>query len=137
LRCKNITIFSARIDWTVDAAVSQYEVVSRCSRTGNKKVLPVDGTCHGSSGDCTLLLESLEFDCIYDITVNTEEYHDYSLKCIIHTAGKSVYTAVQCVLVTSQCDYGILLLHETNCSCCLHYIVMIVCELLMCKLTFI
>ena len=86
LRCENTSIYSARVDWTMLAPVSKYELTTHCSRTGNIMTLQFDG--EELSSEASLELESLEYDCIYAITVKPEGYNDYSLQCIILTAGK-------------------------------------------------
>ena len=86
LRCKNTSAYSAQVDWTMLAPVSSYEVTTHCSRTGETMIILIDG--EELSSEAKLTLESLEYDCIYAITIKPEGYNDYSLQCIILTAGK-------------------------------------------------
>ena len=86
LRCENTSVYSAQVDWTMLAPVSRYEVTTHCSRTGNTMTLRIDG--EELSSEASLTLESLEYDCIYLITIKPEGYNNYSLDCIILIAGK-------------------------------------------------
>ena len=85
MKCQNISIFSARVDWTILKPVSKYQVTAHCSRTGKTVTKEVEGDESSS-----LLLKPLEPDCIYDITIMPEGYNDYSLKCIVFTAGEVI-----------------------------------------------
>ena len=84
MRCEKISIFSARVNWTILAPVSQYEVTTHCSRNGRTVTIEIEEATSQSS----LLLESLEYDCIYTITVKPKGFNDYSLRCYVITAGK-------------------------------------------------
>ena len=65
--------------------------------------LEIDG--EEVSSEASLILESLEFDCIYDITIKPEGYNDYSLQCIMITAGKVVCVRVRaCMRVCALVD---------------------------------
>ena len=74
------------------APVSEYQVMAHCSRTGNTLMYSFND--EGMSSEASLRLESLEFDCIYAITVKPKGYNDYSLQCIILTAGKPILVCV-------------------------------------------
>ena len=84
MRCENISIFSAHVEWTILAPVSQYQVTTHCSRNGHMVTIEIEGGTSQSS----LLLESLEYDCIYTITIKPKGFNDYSLQCNVITAGK-------------------------------------------------
>ena len=86
MKCQNISIFSARVNWTILNPVSKYQVTTHCSRTGKTVTKEVEGDEAASMA--SLLLESLEPDCIYAITIIPEGYNDYSLQCIVFTAGE-------------------------------------------------
>ena len=92
LTCENTSISSARVEWTMLAPVSEYSVTAHCSRTGNTMMYTIeDGEI---SSAASLQMESLEFDCIYAITVKPEGFNDYSLECIIFTGGKLMFMCV-------------------------------------------
>ena len=90
MKCQNISIFSARVDWTILKPVSKYQVTTytHCSRTGKTVTKEDEGDKAASMA--SLLLESLELDCIYTIIIMPEGYNDYSLKCIVFTAGEVI-----------------------------------------------
>ena len=89
MKCQNISIFSARVDWTILSPVTQYQVTAHCSRTGKVVTKEVKGDSDGTSSEASLLLESLEYDCIYLITIVPEGYNNYSLQCTFFTAGEA------------------------------------------------
>ena len=88
MKCQNTSIFSARVDWTILSPVTQYQVSTHCSRTGKVVTTEVEGDSDGTSSEASLMLESLEHDCIYSITVMPEGYNNYTLQCIVFTAGE-------------------------------------------------
>ena len=88
MKCQNISISSAHVDWTILNPVSKYQVTAHCSRTGKTVTTEVEGD--KTSSMASLLLESLEPDCIYAITIMPDGYNDYSLQCIVFTAGEVI-----------------------------------------------
>ena len=84
MRCEKISIFSAHVNWTILAPVSQYQVTTHCSRNGHLVTIEIEG----GTDQSTLLLESLEYDCIYTITIKPKGFNDYSLQCNVITAGR-------------------------------------------------